>query len=208
MDNFYKDTPDFKFHLEHPIVEKIVRLKERNFKESEQYDYAPLNHEDAIDTYDKILDIVGEICAETIAPNAEDVDLEGPHLVDNEVIYAKGTDADYKALYEAGLIGMIGGFVGIAFGFGASKGVELVIVKGFGFELLKVRFNTILMFLVFMFSIIFGALAGAFPARQASHQKPVDALRYKLFRHHIKDSGNYVLVFKNQKELQGYFKQN
>ena len=106
MDNFYKDTPDFKFHLEHPIVEKIVRLKERNFEESEKYDYAPLNHEDAIDTYDKILDIVGEICAETIAPNAEDVDLEGPHLVDNEVIYAKGTDADYKALYEAGLIGM------------------------------------------------------------------------------------------------------
>ncbi len=106
MDNFYKDTPDFKFHLEHSIVEKIVRLKEKNFEESEKYDYAPLNHEDAIDTYDKILDIVGEICAETIAPNAEEVDLEGPHLVDNEVIYAKGTDADYKALHDAGLIGM------------------------------------------------------------------------------------------------------
>ncbi len=106
MDNFYKDTPDFRFHLDHPIVEKIVKLKEKDFKESELYDYAPLNHDDAIDTYDKILDIVGEICAETIAPNAEEVDLEGPHLVDNEVIYAKGTDADYKALYDAGLIGM------------------------------------------------------------------------------------------------------
>ncbi|MDX1701019.1 MAG: acyl-CoA dehydrogenase family protein, partial [Melioribacteraceae bacterium] len=106
MDNFYKDTPDFKFHLEHPIVKKIVTLKERDFEESEKYDYAPLNHDDAIDTYDKVLEIVGEICAETIAPNAEDVDLEGPHLVDNEVIYAKGTNADYKALYDAGLIGM------------------------------------------------------------------------------------------------------
>lgn len=106
MNNFYKDTPDFKFHLEHPIVEKIVRLKERNFEESEKYDFAPLNHEDAIDSYDKILDIVGEICAETIAPNAEEVDLEGPHLIDNEVIYAKGTHSDYKALYDAGLIGM------------------------------------------------------------------------------------------------------
>lgn len=106
MDNFYKDTPDFKFHLEHPIVKKIVRLKERNFEESEKYDYAPLNHDDALDTYDKVLEIVGEICAETIAPNAEDVDLEGPHLLDNEVIYAKGTNADYKALYDAGLIGM------------------------------------------------------------------------------------------------------
>lgn len=106
MDNFYKDTPDFKFHLEHPIVEKIVKLKERNFQESKKYDFAPLNHEDAIDSYDKILDIVGEICAETIASNAESVDLEGPHLVDNEVVYAKGTSEDYKALYDAGLIGM------------------------------------------------------------------------------------------------------
>ena len=106
MDNFFKDTPDFKFHLEHPIVQKIVKLKERNFEESEKYDYAPLNHEDAIDNYEKILDIVGEICADTISTNAEEVDLEGPHLVNNEVIYAKGTTADYKALHDAGLIGM------------------------------------------------------------------------------------------------------
>ncbi len=106
MDNFFTDTPDFKFHLEHPLVQKIVSLKERNFKESETFDYAPLNHDDAIDTYEKILDIVGEICADTIASNAEGVDLEGPHLVNNEVIYAEGTNADYKALYDAGLIGM------------------------------------------------------------------------------------------------------
>lgn len=106
MDNFYTDTPDFKFHLEHPLVQKIVKLKERNFEESNKYDYAPLNHEDAIDTYDKILDIVGSICSEIIEHNAESVDLEGPHLVNNEVVYAKGTTADYKALYDAGLIGM------------------------------------------------------------------------------------------------------
>jgi len=106
MDNFFKDTPDFKFHLGHPIVQKIVKLKERDFEDSEKSDYAPLNHDDAIDTYEKILDIVGDICANTIAPNAESVDLEGPHLVNNEVIYAKGTSADYKALHGAGLIGM------------------------------------------------------------------------------------------------------
>jgi alkylation response protein AidB-like acyl-CoA dehydrogenase len=106
MDNFFKDTPDFKFHLEHPIVQKIIKLKERNFEESEQFDYAPLNHDDAIDSYEKILDIVGGICSETIAANAEAVDIEGPHIENNEVVYAKGTTADYKALYEAGLIGM------------------------------------------------------------------------------------------------------
>ncbi len=106
MDNFFKDTPDFKFHLEHPIVQKIVKLKERNFTESEKYDYAPLNHDDAIDNYEKILDIVGGICADTIAKNAESVDIEGPHIENNEVIYAKGTTEDYNALHEAGLIGM------------------------------------------------------------------------------------------------------
>ena len=106
MDNFFNDTPDFKFHLTHPLFQKIVALKEKNFKEAEDYDYAPLNHEDAIDNYEKVLDIVGEICANTIAANAESVDLEGPHIENNEVIYAKGTTEDYKALYKAGLIGM------------------------------------------------------------------------------------------------------
>jgi len=106
MDNFFKDTPDFKFHLEHPLVQKIVKLKEHNFSESEKYDFAPLNHNDAIDSYNKILDIVGEICASTIAKNAESVDIEGPHIENGEVIYAKGTTENYQALYKAGLIGM------------------------------------------------------------------------------------------------------
>ncbi len=106
MDNFFNDTPDFKFHLTHPLFQKIVALKEKNFKEAEAYDYAPLNHEDAIDNYEKVLDIVGEICANTIAANAKSVDLEGPHIENNEVVYAKGTTEDYKALFKAGLIGM------------------------------------------------------------------------------------------------------
>ena len=106
MDNFFNDTPDFKFHLKNPIVEKVVKLKEDNFKESEKFDFAPLNHDDAIDSYEKILEIVGDICANTISKNAESVDLEGPHIENNEVIYAKGTSEDYKALYDAGLIGM------------------------------------------------------------------------------------------------------
>lgn len=106
MDNFFKDTPDFKFHLEHPEVKKIVKLKEHDFTEAEKYDYAPLNHEDAIDSYEKILDIVGDICGSTIATNAESVDMEGPKIKDNAVVYAKGTSENYDALYKAGLIGM------------------------------------------------------------------------------------------------------
>ena len=106
MDNFFKDTPDFKFHLEHPIVQKIVQLKERDFTDAEKYDYAPSNFKDAVDSYEKVLDIVGDICHDTIAPNAESVDLEGPHIENNEVVYAKGTSENYAALHEAGLIGM------------------------------------------------------------------------------------------------------
>ena len=106
MDNFFKDTPDFKFHLEHPLVQKIVQLKEHNFTEAEKYEYAPLNHEDALDSYQQVLEIVGEICAQTIAPNAESVDIEGPRIENNEVVYAKGTTDNYQALYKAGLIGM------------------------------------------------------------------------------------------------------
>ncbi len=106
MKNFFTDTPDYKFHLEHPLVQKIVKLKERDFTEAEKYDFAPVNHEDAIDSYAQVLEIVGDICAETIAPNAESVDEEGPKIVNNEVIYAKGTSENYKALYDAGLIGM------------------------------------------------------------------------------------------------------
>ncbi len=106
MDNFFKDTPDFKFQLEHPIVEKIIKLKEKSFVESESYDFAPLNYRDAIDSYEKVLNIVGDICANTISPNAESVDIEGPKIENNEVVYAKGTTENYKALHEAGLIGM------------------------------------------------------------------------------------------------------
>ncbi len=106
MDNFFNDTPDYKFHLSHPLVKKIIKLKENNFKEAEEYDFAPLNHDDAIDSYEKVLEVVGEICALTIAPNAESVDKEGPKIVNNEVVYAKGTTENYKALHDAGLIGM------------------------------------------------------------------------------------------------------
>ena len=106
MDNFYKDTPDYKFQLSHPLMQKIVQLKEKDYTEYKEYDYAPLDFDDALDSYDKVLEIVGDICATTIAENAESVDMEGPKIVNNEVVYAKGTTENYEALYKAGLIGM------------------------------------------------------------------------------------------------------
>jgi 3-(methylthio)propanoyl-CoA dehydrogenase len=106
MANFYIDTPELKFHLSHPLMKKIVGLKERDFTEKDKFDYAPIDFEDAMDNYDKVLDIVGEICAEIIAPNAEGIDAEGPQVVDGRVIYAKGTQVNLDAINKAGLMGM------------------------------------------------------------------------------------------------------
>ncbi|MFA8436432.1 MAG: acyl-CoA dehydrogenase family protein [Marinifilaceae bacterium] len=106
MANFYIDNEDLKFHLEHPLMKKIVALKERNFEDKDKYDYAPLDFEDAMDSYDRTLDIVGEICGDIIGPNAESVDQEGPEVIDDHVKYARGTQENHDALTQAGLIGM------------------------------------------------------------------------------------------------------
>lgn len=106
MANFYTDNPALKFQLSHPLMEKIVKLREHNYSDKEKYNYAPVDFEDAIDSYDKVLEIIGEICAEIISPNAVEVDKEGPKIVNNEVIYARGTQENLDALRKAGLIGM------------------------------------------------------------------------------------------------------
>lgn len=106
MANFYTDNPDMRFHLEHPLMKKIVELKERNYQDKDSYDYAPRDFEDALDSYDKVLEIVGEICGEIISENAEKVDQEGARIVNNRVVYAKGTRENHDALTKAGLIGM------------------------------------------------------------------------------------------------------
>ncbi len=106
MANYYTDNKDLSFHLHHPLMKKIVALKEHNFSEASQYDYAPVDFEDAMDNYEKILDIIGDVTANVIAPNAESVDKEGPQLVNNEVVYARGTSENQEVLAKAGLIGM------------------------------------------------------------------------------------------------------
>lgn len=106
MANFYTDNPDLKHHLTHPLMQKIVALKERDFTDAEKYDYAPLDFEDAMDSYDKVLEVVGEICGTTIADNAEDVDHQGPKVIDGHVEYADGTKQNLELCRKAGLMGM------------------------------------------------------------------------------------------------------
>lgn len=106
MANFYTDNPDLKHHLNHPMMEKIVALKERNYTDAEKFDYAPFNFQDAMDNYDKVLEIVGDICGTTIADNAEGVDHEGPTVANGRVTYASGTQENLEACRQAGLMGM------------------------------------------------------------------------------------------------------
>ena len=106
MANFYTDNPDLRHHLHHPLMEKIVALKERNYTEAEKFDYAPENFGDAMDNYEKVLEIVGEVCGNTIAPNAEGVDHQGASCADGRAFYADGTVQNLDVCRKAGLMGM------------------------------------------------------------------------------------------------------
>jgi alkylation response protein AidB-like acyl-CoA dehydrogenase len=106
MVNYYSDSNVYKHHLHHPLMKRIVELKERNYADKDAFDYAPVDFEDAMDSYDKVLEIVGEICAEIIAPNAEGVDHEGPSVSNGRVSYASGTQKNLEAVRKAGLMGL------------------------------------------------------------------------------------------------------
>ena len=106
MANYYSDHPEFEFYLNHPEMKRIVELKERNFADKDQYPDAPVDFDDAIENYKQMLEITGDIAANIIEPNAEDVDLEGPHLVDGRMIYASKTFENLDATRKAGLWGV------------------------------------------------------------------------------------------------------
>ena len=106
MANFYTDNPALKHHLHHPLMRKIVELKERNFTDAVKFDYAPFNYEDAMDNYEKVLEIVGDLCGGLIADNAEGVDHQGASCADGRAIYADGTVENLEACRKAGLMGM------------------------------------------------------------------------------------------------------
>ncbi len=106
MANYYKDNKDLKFQFEHPLMKKIVSLKEQDFKDSGHFDYAPCTADDAIDSYDKVMEIMGQICGDVISPNAESVDKTGPVHHEGRVYYATGTKQNQDVLTQAGLYGM------------------------------------------------------------------------------------------------------
>ena len=106
MANYYTDHPEIEFHLNHPLMKRVVDLKERNYVEKDQFEDAPVNYGDAIENYKRLLDITGDVAANIIEPNSEDVDLEGPHLENGRMIYASKTFENLDATRKAGLWGL------------------------------------------------------------------------------------------------------
>ena len=106
MANYYSDHPEIAFHLNHPLMARIVELKEKGFADAKEFDYAPVDLGDAIENYKQILDIAGDVAANIIAPNSESVDLEGPHLENGRMIYASKTVENIEATRKAGLFGV------------------------------------------------------------------------------------------------------
>ena len=106
MANYYTDHPELEFHLHHPLMKRIVELKERNFADKDSFEDAPVDYNDAIDNYNHLLEIMGDITANIMEPNSESVDLEGPHLVDKRMVYASKTYENLDATRKAGLWGI------------------------------------------------------------------------------------------------------
>ena len=104
--NYYIDNPVLKHYLSHPLLRRIVEMRERGFAEAEKYDYAPVDFEEAVAGYEQVLTLVGELCAEIVAPNAAEVDHTGPMLENGRVKYAPATDENMEMFRKAGLMGI------------------------------------------------------------------------------------------------------
>jgi len=95
-----------EFYLSHPEMKRVVELKERNFEDKDKFDDAPVDFEDAIENYRRVLEITTDVCDNIIEPNSESVDLEGPHLENGRMIYASKTFENLEATRKAGLHGV------------------------------------------------------------------------------------------------------
>ena len=107
MPNFFTDNADLLFHFNNLDIKEIVDIAEENYEQAKQFNYAPINYDDAMENFKKVLEVVGDLAGNSISPRASDVDSEGAHFSDGNVSYAKGTQENLKQLAQADLMGMI-----------------------------------------------------------------------------------------------------
>lgn len=104
--NYYTDNEILKHYLEHPLMRRIVEMKEHGYTEAANYSYAPMDFEEAVEGYEGVLNLVGELCAEFIAPNAMEIEKHGPTLQNGRVKYAPATEQNLDLFRKAGLMGV------------------------------------------------------------------------------------------------------
>ncbi len=105
MANFLTDNGDILDFLNNADLREVVLLQERGYAEAAEFDYAPTDYDDAMDSYRRVLEVVGGIAANFIAPRAADVDREEARFKDGKVTYATGTREALEQLRKAELMG-------------------------------------------------------------------------------------------------------
>jgi len=106
MANFYRDNEDIQFLFSHIDVGKLAEVCEEDFQFASEFDYAPANADEAIQNYSLVLDSLGQLAADFIAPRAEDVDRQGNILnEDGSVTRPKGIEESLEKLSQAEVMG-------------------------------------------------------------------------------------------------------
>lgn len=104
--NYYSNNKALQHYLRHPLLQRIVAMKERDYAHCKEYNYAPVDFAEAVQGYEQVLNLVGELCAEYVAPNAVRTETEGPSVENGRVIYAPGTEENLQLFRQAGLMGI------------------------------------------------------------------------------------------------------
>ena len=104
-ENFFLDNADLQFRLQQLDLREVLEHKEKGYAEAAVHPTAPRNYADAMDSFRIVLDVLGEICAQRIAPRAAEADDEGAHYDAGEVTYAADTQDAIEALRQAELFG-------------------------------------------------------------------------------------------------------
>lgn len=106
MANFYRDNDDIQFLVKHIDLGRLAELAEDGFRFAAEFDFAPADRDEAIENYSMVLDSLGQLSGDFIAPRAEDIDRQGNTLnADGSVTYAKGIAESLEALAKADVMG-------------------------------------------------------------------------------------------------------
>jgi alkylation response protein AidB-like acyl-CoA dehydrogenase len=106
-DNFFTDNADLQYHLDKLDLEEAVEILEDGYSYHDQHPGAPRNYADAMENYKLVLTVLGDICANGIAPRAAEADEEGAQFEDGQVSFPEATQEGLKLLRQAELMGVL-----------------------------------------------------------------------------------------------------